>query len=34
MKIEYINYTMVSNYHIKYDYYMIVITFTALFMLT
>ena len=34
MKMECVNYIMVSNYHIKYDHYMIVITFTTLFMLT
>lgn len=33
MKMECINYIMVTNYHIKYDHYMIIITFTTLFML-
>lgn len=33
MKMECINYIMVSNYYIKYDYYMIIIIFIILFML-
>lgn len=31
--MECINYIMVTNYHIKYDHSMIIITFTTLFML-